>query len=466
MAKKNRYYRLDNIEITDISSEGKGIVKIDGKVLFIEKAITGDVIHLQSKQSSKSFEKGKIISIHKPSELRREPHCIHHDTCGGCKMQHLDYAQQLIWKQTVSTNALERIGGFEGLNILPILGCDKTENYRNKLDYGACNKRWLTSAEVNSEESFNRNAIGFHISGSYDKLIDIKECHHMPMLNNDIRNFIKLKADELEISYFDILEKHGCLRGIIFRNNVKGEWMVCFQVFDMEDNFMVLLEAIKNEFPQVISLQYAINRKANDTIYDLDFEIYNGQDFIYEYLGEKKFKITPKSFFQTNTEQCVKLYDMIGKLAGIKDGDTIYDLYCGVGSIGIYLAEKAKKIVGIELVEEAIKDARMNAKINGMENCEYHAADMRDLFSSEFIAKAGMPDIIITDPPRAGMHPDVVHQLAHSGCPKIIYVSCNPQTMANDMKALSLHYNIELIQPVDMFPHTIHIENIAVLIKK
>lgn len=466
MAKKNKYYKLDNIEISDISSEGKGIVKIDGKVLFIEKAITGDVIHLQSKESRKNFEKGKIIAIHKPSDLRRDPHCIHHEHCGGCKMQHLKYEEQLRWKQSVVQNALERIGGFEGLNVLPIMGCEKTENYRNKLDYAACNKRWLTNAEVNSDMSFNRDAIGFHISGAFDKVIDITECHHMPSLNNDIRNYIRQKAMELEISFYDILDKKGCLRNILVRNNVKGEWMVCFQIFDYEDNFMQLLQGIKETFPQIISLQYAINRKANDTIYDLDFSVFSGQDFIYEFLGEKKFKITPKSFFQTNPLQCVELYNMVGKLAGIKEGDTIYDLYCGVGSIGIYLAEIAKKIVGIELVEEAIVDARMNAKINGMENCEYFAADMKDVFTSDFIAKAGKPDIIITDPPRAGMHPDVVQQLCHSGCPKIVYVSCNPQTMSNDLKELSFHYKIELVQPVDMFPHTIHIETIALLTKK
>jgi len=466
VSKKIKYYNLENVEISDISSEGKGIAKIDGKVIFVENAVAGDIVNIQSKKTNKSYEIAKIKQIVQASENRKTPHCQHYDNCGGCKMQHLKYNSQLTWKQSVVENALQRIGGFENLNVLPIIPCKQTEHYRNKLDYGVSNKRWLSAEEINSEKSFNRSGIGFHLVGMFDKVLDIHECFHMPNLNNEIRNFIRAKALELEISFYDIMAKTGCLRNILVRNNVKNEWMICIQVCEIEEPFLSLLEAIKLEFPQIISLQYTINKKSNNTIYDLDFQVFHGQDFIYEYLGEKKFKITPKSFFQTNTEQCISLYDQVGQLAQIKEGDIVYDLYCGVGSIGIYLAEKAEKIVGIELVEEAIVDARMNAKINGLENCEYHAADIKDIFKPEFIAKAGKPDIIITDPPRAGMHPDVVKELCHSGCPKIIYVSCNPQTMANDLKELSMYYNIESVQPVDMFPHTIHIESIALLTKK
>ena len=466
MSKKNRYYKLEHIPITDISSEGKGISKIDGKVIFVDKAITGDIVHIQSKKTNKNYEEAAIISFTQKSEFRKEPHCQHHEKCGGCKMQHLKYSAQLEWKQSVVRNAMERIGGFQNLKIEPIVGCEHTEGYRNKLDYAVSNKRWLSLEEINSEKSFNRNGIGFHLVGMFDKVLDVQECFHMPELNNQIRNFIREKADELEIPYYDIMAKEGCLRNILVRNNVLNEWMICIQIFDIHENFLQLLDAIKVAFPSIISLQYAINKKSNNTIYDLDFQIFHGQDFLYEYLGVKKFKITPKSFFQTNTNQCIRLYDLVGTMANIEKGNIVYDLYCGVGSIGIYLAEKAKKIVGIELVEEAIADARMNAKINGMENCEYVAADIKDVFTSEFMNKSGMPDIIITDPPRAGMHPDVVQQLKNAPCPKIIYVSCNPQTMANDLKELSQTYTIEKIQPVDMFPHTIHIEVIALLTKK
>lgn len=463
---KTKNYELLNVKIEDLSSEGKGIVKNEGKVIFVEGGVTGDIVDIKVKKNHKNFEIGKIQKFHSKSDLRKQPYCMHYEQCGGCKTQHIIYPAQLEWKQAVVTNAIERIGGFSGVDIRPILGCVHTEHYRNKLDYAVSNKRWLTYEEANSEETFNRNGIGFHLVGMFDKVLDVKQCFHMPDLNNDIRNFIRQKAFDLEISFYDIMAKKGCLRNILVRNNVKNEWMICMQVFEMEDNFLTLLECIKNQFPQIISLQYTINRKSNNTFYDQEFHTFHGQDFIFEYLKEKKFRITPKSFFQTNTEQCIRLYDLVGKMAAIQEGQVVYDLYCGVGSIGIYLAEQAKKIVGIELVEEAIVDARMNAKINGMENCEYFAADIKDIFKSDFIVKAGKPDIIITDPPRAGMHPDVVRELTNSGCPKIVYVSCNPQTMSNDLKTLTENYHIRYIQPVDMFPHTIHIECIALLEKK
>lgn len=463
---KNRFYNLTNVTISDLSSEGKGIVKIDGKVIFVDNAVTGDIADIQSRKSNKNYETAKIISLISPSPNRIVPYCPHYDNCGGCKTQHIDYTTQLSWKHQVVKDAIERIGGFKDIAILPIVGCEHTTQYRNKLDYAMSNKRWLTKEELESDQTFNRNGIGFHLVGMFDKVLDVHTCFHMPDLNNEIRNFIRDKAFELEISFYDIMAKKGCLRNILVRNNVKNEWMICIQIFEMDDAFMQLLEAIKNTFPQIISLQYVINTKSNNTFYDLDFQVFHGQDFIYEYLNDKKFRITPKSFFQTNTEQCIRLYNLVGEMANIQEGDIVYDLYCGVGSIGIYLAEKAKKVVGIELVEEAIKDARMNAKINQMENCDYFAADIKDIFKQEFIEKAGNPDIIITDPPRAGMHPNVVMELSRSNCPKIVYVSCNPQTMANDLKLLSENYTIVQIQPVDMFPNTIHIECIALLEKK
>lgn len=460
---KTKFYDLLEVTIEDLSSEGKGIVKSNGKVIFVEEGVPGDIVNIQVRKSHKNFETAKILQMLSPSKHRQEPYCGHYALCGGCKIQHLQYSEQLVWKQSVVVNALERIGGFHNLVIAPIVGCTQTENYRNKLDYAVSNKRWLTQEELSTSETFNRNGIGFHLVGMFDKVLDITQCYHMPDLNNSIRNFIRAKAFELNLSFYDILAKKGCLRNILVRNNVKNEWMVCIQVFDLEDDFMQLLQALKIEFPQIISLQYVVNKKSNNSIYDLDFVVFHGQDFIYEFLRNKRFRITPKSFFQTNTQQCIQLYDLIGEMAGIQPGQVVYDLYCGVGSIGIYLAEQAEKIVGIELVEEAIVDARMNAKINGMENCQYHAADIKDIFKADFIAKAGKPDIIITDPPRAGMHPDVVRELADSGCPKIVYVSCNPQTMANDLKVLTENYRIVKVQPVDMFPHTIHTECITLL---
>jgi 23S rRNA (uracil1939-C5)-methyltransferase len=466
VSKKIKFYEIDDVAITDLSSEGKGIAKIDGKVIFVEKAVTGDIVNIQSKKTNKKFEEAKILQLLTSSQHRRDPYCSHFHKCGGCKTQHIDYAYQLQWKERVVRDALQRIGGFHDLEVLSIIGCEDVKYYRNKLDYAVSNRRWLSPAEVNSDEDFERSGIGFHLAGMYDKVLDIDTCYHMPAIHNDIRNFIRSKAREYEISFYDIIEKKGCLRNILMRKNVKDEWMICFQIYEEDEQFMNLLNDIKNEFPQIISLQYTINPKSNDTIYDLDFQVHHGQDFIYEYLGEKKFKITPKSFFQTNTTQCVRLYDLIGDMADIQEDNIVYDLYCGVGSIGIYLAEKAKKIIGIELVEEAIHDAKMNAKINGMEHCEYYAADMRTIFSTEFIQKSGAPDIIIVDPPRAGMHPDVVEQLSQSRAPKIVYVSCNPQTMANDLKVLSNQYNIQKVQPVDMFPNTIHIEAITLLTLK
>jgi 23S rRNA (uracil1939-C5)-methyltransferase len=466
MSRKVKYYNINNVEISDLSSEGKGIVKIDGKVIFVEGAIAGDIVDIQSKKSNKSFEEGKIRSFIKKSDLRIDPYCQHYNKCGGCKTQHLSYENQLKWKEKVVKDALQRIGGFKDLTILPIIGCEETRYYRNKLDYAVSNKRWLSTQEIETNEAINREGIGFHLAGLYDKVLDVYECFHMPEIHNEIRNFVRERSLGLGISFYDINKKTGCLRNILIRNNVKNEWMICIQIGEMHDQFLPLLQEIKEQFSQIISLQYILNTKTNDTIYDLTPIVYSGQDFIYEYLKEKKFKITPKSFFQTNTAQCVTLYDLIGNLAKIDSGDVVYDLYCGVGSIGIYLAEKASKVVGVELIEEAIVDARMNAKINGLENCHYFAADLKDIFSKEFIDKNGSPSIIITDPPRAGMHPSVVQELCNSQCPTIVYVSCNPQTMANDLKALSEVYTIEKIQPVDMFPNTIHIEAITLLKKK
>lgn len=463
MSRKIRKYDLNSISIYDLSSEGKGIGKSDGKIIFVKDALTGDILDVESKKTNKNYEEAKIKRIVTSSQYRQGAYCQHYDQCGGCKTQHISYAYQLEWKEAVVRNAIERIGGFQGVNVLPIIGCDETKYYRNKLDYAVSNKRWLSGEEIASEESIDRSGIGFHLAGMFDKVLDIDTCYHMPDFHNKIRNFIKTRSRELGISFFDLRMKKGCLRNIMIRNNVLNEWMLCIQICEVEDAFFKLLSEIKSGFLEIVSLQYIVNTKSNDTIYDQKIELFSGQDYIYEYLNDKKFRITPKSFFQTNTKQCIQLYDQIGMLAQIKPGDIVYDLYCGVGSIGIYLADKAERIVGIELVEEAILDARMNAKINCMDNCIYYASDIKDIFTTEFIEKAGEPDVIIVDPPRAGMHSQVVEALCQSKCKRIVYVSCNPQTMANDLIGLKDNYTIESIQPVDMFPNTIHIEAITLL---
>lgn len=462
--KKQKTYELEDVLISDISSEGKGIVKLEGKVIFVDSAVTGDIVDIRSKKSHKNYDNADILKIKKASEYRVTPYCAHYDNCGGCKTQHIDYAYQLQWKQRVVKDALERIGKLENIPILPIIGCTSINLYRNKLDYAASNKRWLTTEEIKTlPEGADRSGIGFHKAGMFDKVLDIDTCYHMIEPANEIKNEIRKKSLELGIPFFDIRNHTGTLRNILIRRTTIGEWMLCLSFREYTDDAKTLMEHIKITFPNIVSLLYNVNNKKNDAIYDLDIKIYHGRDYIVEQLGTKKFKIGAKSFFQTNSEQCKVLYDEIKKLADIQEGDILYDLYTGVGSIGIYLSDNAKKIVGIELIEDAIRDAKINAEMNQIENCHFFAADMKDLFNGAFRAKNGKPDILVIDPPRAGMHPDVVQQIISTKCPKIIYVSCNPQTLAFDMIELSQHYNIDIVQPVDMFPQTIHIETIVKL---
>jgi 23S rRNA (uracil1939-C5)-methyltransferase len=461
---KQRYYQLDQIEIQALSSEGKGIAKVEGKVIFVDEAVTGDIVDIKCKQSNKNYEFAEIIKIHKQSPLRQVPHCSHYELCGGCKTQHIQYKHQLEWKQQVLKDALDRIAQIDYPEIEPILGCEITEEYRNKLDYAASNKRWLTGEEIASmPEDADRSAIGFHKSGMFDKIIDITKCHHMPDFNNQIRNFIRIKALELQIPFYDIKEQNGNLRNILIRNTSLDEWMVCIIFREWNQATEALMKSIAEAFPNLNALLYAVNQKGNDTIYDLDIKTFYGAHFIMEQLKNKKFKVGAKSFFQTNSKQCEKLYDLIIEMSGIEKTDTVYDLYCGVGSIGIYVSEAAKKVVGIELVPEAIEDAKENVAINQIENCTFYASDMKNLLNEDFVEKHGRPDVIITDPPRAGMHPDVVDKLLEIEAPKLLYVSCNPQNMCKELKVLSQKYEIARIRPVDMFPHTLHLETVALL---
>lgn len=462
--KKQKFYELENVAVSDISSEGKGILKLEGKVIFIDNAVTGDVVNIRSKKSHKNYDNADITKIITPSEYRVEPYCAHYENCGGCKTQHIDYAYQLQWKQRVVKDALERIGKLENIPLVPIIGCKNINLYRNKLDYAASNKRWLTNEEIKTlPEGADRSGIGFHKAGMFDKVLDIDHCYHMVEPANRFKNEIRSKSIELGIPFFDIRNHAGILRNILIRRTTTNEWMLCLSFREYNEDTEALMAHLKQTFPEITSLLYNINNKKNDAIYDLDIKLYAGRDHIIEELGGKKFKIGAKSFFQTNSEQSKVLYDEIKKIAQVKEGDILYDLYTGVGSIGIYLSDHAKKIVGIELVEDAIKDAKINAEMNELKNCHFFSADMKDLFNGDFRAKHGQPDIIVLDPPRAGMHPDVVQQVIATRCPRIVYVSCNPQTLAFDLVELSKHYTIDLVQPVDMFPQTIHIETIVKL---
>lgn len=461
---KNKFYELENVAISALSSEAKGIAKLDGKVIFVDNALDGDIVNIKARKGRKNYDTGEIVSFVEKSSKRIEPYCAHYEFCGGCKIQHLSYKNQLEWKTQVLKDALERIGKVDFPEITPILGCEETRFYRNKLDYAASNSRWLTVAEINDKDTpIDRNGIGFHKAGMFDKVIDIDNCYHMPEPANAIKNFIRKTAKEISLPFFDIRKQEGNLRNIMIRNTSIGEWMVCISFFDWNDTAQELMQRIKDEFPSITALLYTENSKGNDTIYDLDIQVFMGREYIVEHLNALKFKVGPKSFFQTNSKQCVKLYETVKEMAGFRGDELLYDLYCGVGSIGIFMSDSVKKVVGIELVEEAIEDAYENVAMNDIQNCEFYASDMRALFNKDFIKKHGKPDVIITDPPRAGMHPDVIQQLLDLACEKIVYVSCNPHTLANELNLLCEKYVITKIRPVDMFPQTLHLETIAVL---
>jgi 23S rRNA (uracil1939-C5)-methyltransferase len=462
MSSKNKFKSIENLEITAISSEGKGIGRHEGKVIFVDYALPGDIVDVQLKRSHKKYEQASILSIRQASPNRVNPYCDYFGTCGGCKVQHFDYPGQMEWKRQIVSDALTKIGHLEYNEILPTIGGEQINRYRNKLDYAASNKRWLSSEEISSlPPDADRSGIGFHIAGMFDKVLDIETCHHMNEPANDIKNAIRSKAKELNIPFFDIRNQTGNLRNILLRNSSIGEFMVCISFFDYNDSCHQLMQYLADSFSEITSLLYTQNNKKNDVIYDLDIHTFKGKNHIIEQLGDLQFKIGPKSFFQTNSKQCLVLYNKIKELANLTKTETVYDLYTGVGSIGIFVASEAKKVVGIELIEEAIVDAKMNAALNQIENTEFYASDTRNLLNRDFVAKHGRPDLIITDPPRAGMHPDVVHTLLEIESPHMIYVSCNPVTLAQDLSLLIEKYEIQSIQPFDLFPQTAHIETIV-----
>jgi len=451
--------------VTDYAAEGKSLAKLDGKVIFISGAVPGDVADVLLVKNKKDWAEGRVLKIKQLSEERVEPFCKHFGICGGCKWQMLPYAKQLQYKQQEVEQNLRRIGKVDIPEIMPIAGADETAHYRNKLEFTFSNKRYLTNDEIGQTDiTAQQNALGFHVPRIFDKVIDIEECYLMNEVNNRIRNTTRAFALENNFTFYDIRQHTGWLRNIIIRLCTTGELMVniCLN-YEEETDRKKLFDHLLKQVPEITTLLYTINPKWNDSIYDLTPQVYFGKGYATERLEDFEFKISPKSFFQTNTKQAEKLYTITRDFAGLTGNETVYDLYCGTGSIGIFLSRHAKKIIGVEVVEDAIADAKENAALNNISHAEFFAGDVIKICNDEFFAQHGRPDVIITDPPRAGMHEKLVNKLLEMAAPKIVYVSCNTATQARDLGLLSEKYTIEKIQPVDMFPHTHHIECVVLL---
>jgi len=447
-------------------AEARCIVKHEGMVIFVEGAVPGDVADLRIYKRKKSFGEAAIHRLISPGADRVQPHCKHFGTCGGCKWQHVSYAGQLAAKQQQVIDALERIGNLRNLPaVLPILGSPMTEGYRNKLEFGASNKRWLNKDDMARQAAGEEVAgpgLGFHTAGVFDKVLDLQECFHMPEPANAIRLMVREFVLGHGWEFGDMRAHTGFLRNLMLRSNRKGDWMVLVQFYEnVEDRIQLLLSAIQAQFPMVTSLLYVINSKGNDTIYDLEVQTFAGLPYIEETMEGLRFRIGAKSFFQTNAYQAENLYQVARSMAGLTGTEVVYDLYTGTGTIAQYVARQARKVIGIETVEMAVVDAHINAEVNGLTNCEFFAGDMRHVFTAEFVAEHGRPDVIITDPPRAGMHQDVVEVICGLQAPVVVYVSCNPATQARDLALMNHLYEVTHIQPVDMFPHTHHVENVV-----
>jgi len=462
---------LEQVTIEAVAAEGKCLFHWNDLVVFVPFCVPGDVCDVQIRRKKHSFAEGEVVRILEYSKVRATPFCQHFGVCGGCKWQNLPYEEQLKFKQKQVYDQLHRIGKIDLPEFRPILGSVKTQEYRNKLDFGCANKRYLTKEEIKGERpevSLKDNpAIGFHITGAFDKILPIEKCWLMDDLHNQIRNEVRDYAVKKGLSFFDLRAQVGLLRDVIIRNSASGEWMVIFQFhYDEtggEKEALDLMQHISEQFPQITSLMYLDNQKCNDTIGDQEIIVFKGEDHIYELMEDLKFKVGPKSFYQTNTEQAYHLYSVARKLAGLTGEELVYDLYTGTGTIANFVARKARQVIGIEYVPEAIEDAKINSEINGIENTLFYAGDMKDILNDEFIESHGRPDVIITDPPRAGMHPDVVKTILRATPERIVYVSCNPATQARDLQTLDEQYRVVEVQPVDMFPHTPHVENVVLL---
>lgn len=469
MARKNKRVVFEDLQVTDAAAKGKSIAKApDGRVVFIDNAVPGDVATIQTTKKRKGFYEGSAISFSKLSEKRTTPVCPHFGVCGGCKWQDMGYEHQLFYKQQEVEQNLKRIGKIELPPFIPILGSEKQYFYRNKMEFSFSDNKWLTLVQIRSGEMIeNRNALGFHIPGMWDKILDLDICYLQPDPSNAIRDFVKAKAEELNLPFYNTRNQEGFLRTLMIRTSSTGETMVLIQFFhEDEDNRKLLMDAIADEFPDLTSLLYVINSKGNDTIYDQDVLTYFGRDHIFEEMEGLKFKINAKSFYQTNSTQAYELYKITRDFAGLSGNELVYDLYTGTGTIAQFVARNAAKVIGVEAVSDAITAAKENAKLNNIDNAEFYVGDMKKVFNDTFIATHGKPDVVITDPPRDGMHADVVVQLLNLGADKIVYVSCNSATQARDLALLDAKYKVTKVQPVDMFPQTHHVENVVLLEKR
>ena len=462
---------LEKVLITDVAAEGKAIARVNDLVVFVPYVVPGDVVDLQLRRKKHSYAEAEAVKFHEYSEKRAVPFCEHYGVCGGCVWQILPYEEQLKYKQKQVFDALTRIGKVELPEITPIIGSEKTQCYRNKLEFTFSNKRWLTREEVASGMDFERNAVGFHITGAFDKVLPIEKCWLQDDICNQIRNAIRDYALEHNYTFIDLRQHTGMMRNLIIRTASTGELMVIVVARVEGDaemqQFLTLMEFVKQTFPQITSLQYVINNKVNDAIGDLEVMLYSGRDHIFEEMEGLRFKIGPKSFYQTNSEQAYQLYKVARNFAQLTGDELVYDLYTGTGTIANFVSRQARKVIGIEYVPEAIEDAKVNSAVNGIENTLFYAGDMKDILTDDFIAAHGRPDVIITDPPRAGMHPDVINVILNAAPRCIVYVSCNPATQARDLQLLDAKYSVKAVQPVDMFPQTHHVENVVLLeIKK
>ena len=459
---------LEQVSITGTAAKGKALAKHeDGRVIFIKEGVPGDLVDLRVVKKRKNYFEAEIIKLHKGAPNRITPVCSHFGVCGGCKWQHMTYELQLEQKQQEVVDNLERIAKVNVEQYLPIKGAEETFFYRNKMEYSFSDSRWLTQDEINSEETFDRNALGFHVPGKWDKIVQIDKCHLQEDIANNIRNFCKKEGQRQQLNFFNPRNQSGHLRTLMIRNSSKGELMVLVQFFKAsQDEINTYMQAIAAEFPQIKSLLYTVNSKANDTIYDQEISCFKGEAFIFEEMEGLEFRIDAKSFYQTNSKQAYELYKIIRSFADLKGDEVVYDLYTGTGTIALFLAAQAKEVVGVESVPQAILNAQWNAKHNEVTNVNFETGDMKKVFNDSFIARHGVADVVITDPPRDGMHSDVVHQLIKLSAPKVVYVSCNSATQARDLALLDPHYKVIKSQAVDMFPQTHHIENVVLLEKR
>jgi 23S rRNA (uracil1939-C5)-methyltransferase len=466
--KKNKVEQIyEQLEITSMASDGRGIARFDNLVVFVEGAVSGDIADVQVFRKKSGYREASVLKFHKQSDKRTEPVCKHYGLCGGCTWQNLKYTEQLIHKEKTVLDALQRIGKIELNGVSPIMGAPEMFSYRNKMEYTFSASRWLEVSELQENDGpIDKRALGFHIPGRFDKILPIEKCYLQDDTANRIRNFVRDYAFEAGFTFYHPRSHEGFLRNLMLRNTRSGNWMVVFSATEDNEALHTMMAAVRDNFPMVTSLMYAVNTKKNDVWYDLDVKLFYGQAYIEEQMEGLRFRIGPKSFYQTNPEQAERLYGKVREMAQLSGNERVYDLYTGTGTIALFLARNAGFVTGVEYVEAAVEDARINATENGISNVQFFAGDMKDVLTASFFETHGSPDVIVADPPRAGMHPDVCARIAESGATKVVYVSCNPSTQARDLALLDSVYAVEQVQPVDMFPQTTHVENIVLLRKR